>query len=425
MQIKSVLILIILGFCQQVFGDDFINSSIYNDPYISREKLISIYINICKNQVPKNEISENIKVINQANSLSFSYKKNLKDIESISNVQMNKNCEIIDSFNTYYDSNFKPILRVKFDGKGNRIKIVKMKEPVIDFNMMTDAEALQVGIIDTGVDYNHPKLYMKMRPFVGLDLFSNDNLPYDYTNNVLNELSGQHYSHGTAVADLMGRDLNVRIIPVRVASNVSASGEGIEFLAKHGVRIINLSMGTSKKSEWISYLKAVKNHPEILFIVAAGNDGLNIDKELTYPASFKLENQIVVASVNSKGELSSFSNYGINHVDIAVLGEEVQAAEAGGGFWKPSGTSFSAPQLSRFAASLLINNLSLSTQELKAEILTYAKNTPNLADKVKYGFISKITPIEQTDKAENKIDIFSCGLSFSQNYNCLMDYAKF
>ena len=430
------------------FGQDFVESSIANGPYIAREQILDLAQYICRQSgavdaalastishslsrevlstktsrstssftftsTLKGEKSGIIKVLFLSNEVTFTYKQIASDIESIASVQMNSHCSVQSSFNTYYDSSYRPILRIKFDQEGNRIRIVKIKEPVLDLNVLTPADALPVGVIDTGVDYNHPELAPKMRPFIGLDLFSNDQLPYDYTNQVLNELSEQHYSHGTAVADLISRDQNVRIIPVRVYSNVSAAGKGIEFLASQGARIINLSMGSDKKSEWMSYLKAAQNHPEILFVVAAGNEGLNIDKSPTYPAAFKLKNQIVVASTNSKGELSAFSNYGDKHVDIAVWGEKVSAAEAGGGHWQPSGTSFSAPQLSRLAASILLDNPGLTAVQLKSEILSKGKQTAGLMGKVSHGLIEEFLPKDKETSAKKLCDLIGYA-----DFNC-------
>lgn len=454
--IFKALSLFTLVFClcagQRVQGQDFVESSIASDPYAIRENVLGVAQYLCQQKSQlllsnsvyptllstissslsrdvltskinksgsgltfdstlKGNKSGTIRVLFSSNEVSFTYKQSAGDLESIASVQMNSKCAVQGSFNTYYDSNYQPIVRVKFDQDGNRIRVVKIKEPILDLNVITPSDALPVGMIDTGVDYNHPELAMKMRPFIGLDLFSNDHLPYDYTNQVLNELSHQHYSHGTAVADLITRDQNVRLIPVRVYSNVRAAGKGIEFLASQGVRIINLSMGSDKKEEWMSYLKAAKNHPEILFVVAAGNEGLNIDKTPTYPAAFKLKNQIVVASTNASGELSEFSNYGSKHVDIAVWGEEVPAAEAGGGHWRPSGTSFSAPQLTRFAASILLDNPTLTTAELKAEILGHGKSTAALKGKVAHGIMEELLPADH-----GKINL--CTMAGYANPNC-------
>ena len=47
-----------------------------------------------------------------------------------------------------------------------------------------------------------------------------------------------------------------------------------------------------------------------LFVVAAGNNGQNMDTAPLYPSSFQFDNVLSVASTNDGDVVSGFSNYG-------------------------------------------------------------------------------------------------------------------
>lgn len=320
-------------------------------------------------------------------SLTFIVQRPLDEIEPVSRISLGENCRLFQAYHTYYNHHQRPFLRIRTDARGKEILRVKMEETPTATSVSADG-LLKVGFIDSGLDYNHPALVHKSRPLLGIDLTNPDRPPFDYTNTIQNELMGKSYAHGTAVADVATRDLSVHIIPVRIENKSSLSGKAVEYLAQHGVRLVNISQGSWREPDWLDFQRAALAHPEMLFIVSAGNDSTNIDVSPTYPAAFEIPNMIVVASINSDGKFSdSFSNYGPNRVDVAAFGERVVAARAGGGTSTVSGTSFAAPQVTRLAAKFLINQRDLSTQELKTLILQSARATPHLEGRVRFGAI--------------------------------------
>lgn len=162
------------------------------------------------------------------------------------------------------------------------------------------------------------------------------------------------------------------------------------YAADQGARVINCSWGGDEYSQAlkdaIEYVK-MKN---VLIIAAAGNDGVDTDKKPMYPAAYDSENIVSVASVyDSKGSLSSFSNYGIKSVDIAAPGE---------GIWSTfnptystihtvffeylSGTSMASPHVSGAAALALSANPNLKWNELKDLILSTGQKLPKLKGKI-------------------------------------------
>lgn len=183
-----------------------------------------------------------------------------------------------------------------------------------------------VGVIDTGVDLDHPDL--KGNLVDGYDFIDNDNVPED--------LNG----HGTHVAGIIGAignnsigvtgvNWSIKIMPLKV---LDSNGEGyisdiiraIEFAKKNNVRIINMSFSGPDYSRPL--YDEIKSYPDILFIVASGNSSANIDFFPEYPAGFNLNNIISVSSSNQNDQLSDFSNYGELSVDVSAPGENILSA---------------------------------------------------------------------------------------------------
>ena len=63
-------------------------------------------------------------------------------------------------------------------------------------------------------------------------------------------------------------------------------------------------------SDWRSFEQAAAKHPEMLFVVSAGNNGRDIDTRPVYPAALKLANMITVTSAGADGRLARGSNWG-------------------------------------------------------------------------------------------------------------------
>ena len=96
----------------------------------------------------------------------------------------------------------------------------------------------------------------------------------------------------------------------------------IDHAQRTGVKIINMSMGLYSRDDWICFYDGAKEHPHILFVVSAGNDGFDIDSNPVFPASLDLENMVVVTSFDQFGRLPTQSNYGRGSVDLMVPAEK-------------------------------------------------------------------------------------------------------
>ncbi len=263
---------------------------------------------------------------------------------------------------------------------------VHLEEARLSFGVQGSAI---VGVIDTGVDPNHPALRNVLVP--GYD-FTRD-LPGDgsemgdvsqsttavvdggapaavnsstvavldqSTTAVVDGQGHQAFGHGTMVAGIIHLVApEARIMPLKA---FGANGQGytsdviraIYWASSSGARVLNMSFNfLSYSSELETALTHAVSRGAIC-VAAAGNDGQRI---AVYPAS--LSNIMGVASTGLTNQRSSFSNYGSQVVWVAAPGEGIITTYPYATYAAGWGTSFSTPFVSGTAALLLQANSSL------------------------------------------------------------------
>lgn len=224
---------------------------------------------------------------------------------------------------------------------------------------------------------------------------------YNFASDPANKNAKDDQGHGTFVAGLTGASTNnglgvagvawdVRLVAVKfLASNGSgtdaAAIESINYAADLGADVINASWGGTDDA--IALLEAIQyaGTKGTVFVAAAGNAAVDNDVTPFYPASYRAPSLISVASINSSGGLSWFSNYGDETVDVGAPGEGVVSTISGGFYGSGSGTSFAAPLVSgavALAAGLYPN---LDAKQMVAHVLSKTKAWGSLAGKTVTG----------------------------------------
>lgn len=252
-----------------------------------------------------------------------------------------------------------------------------------------DPPGIPIGLVDSGVNYLLPEIASRLArspdgEILGYDYWDLDRRPFDAS-----PTPDPFYPsrHGTRTASLLLEDAPVaKLVPYRYPRHAMARMTAlIEDAAARGVRVMNLSLVSRNRDEWLPFRDAAAAHPEILFLVAAGNYGRNIEEQPHYPASFTLANMVVVTSATEDGHLADGVNWGSSAVDLMVHGEGVLALDFDGERRFVSGSSYATARVSALAACLLADHPAWSIAELKAAMFREAQ--PSAAGQVAEGFV--------------------------------------
>jgi subtilisin family serine protease len=260
-----------------------------------------------------------------------------------------------------------------------------------------------VAVLDSGIDLANPEFAGRI--WTNPDANGSDGYPGDVHgwNFLANNANVQDDDgHGTHVTGILaangnngigvaGVDWNCQIMPLKV---LDAEGNGstdamvraIDFAVDHGARVINASWGGGAASQALADAINYAGSHGVVFVTAAGNEGTNDDTLPFYPASYRLPNEIVVAAVDTAGNLASFSNYGAHTVDLAAPGVNVLSTIPGG-YAEMSGTSMAVPYVAGVVALVAGLHPSFTATQLVQKVLSTTKPLPGLAGKTVTGGI--------------------------------------
>jgi len=237
---------------------------------------------------------------------------------------------------------------------------------------------VSVALVDAGVNYLLPVIGERLArdaqgEILGFDYWDLDRRPFD-ANPARSPFFPQR--HGTQTASLLLQESpDTRLIPYRYPRpDMTRMAELIDAAAAAGVVILNMSLGSNRAEEWRAFEQAAAAHPDMLFVVSAGNNGRDIDSQPVYPAALNLNNMLVVSSADADGHPAPGSNWGRESVDLLVPAEEMLVTDFYGHSKVVSGSSYAAARVSALAACLLQENPDWRAEILKAAILEQAQS---------------------------------------------------
>lgn len=271
-----------------------------------------------------------------------------------------------------------------------------------------DTKCAKIATLDTGAQTDHPDLKdnlvanAKEIPSNGKDDDKNGYVDDYYGLNVIEGKGNgeDDNGHGTHVAGIIGAVGNnltgiagvcwkASIVPVKFMNSkgkgaTSDAVTGIKYAVKRGVKVINGSFGSSAKSDSLEDAVQYAKEKGVLLVVAAGNDGENIDKDPTYPASYGDGNILAVAATTAEDELADFSNYGPDSVDVAAPGDQIRSTYLGSAYKYLSGTSMASPLVAGSAALLRTANPDATFSQLRTALRKEVDKPSALKGKVVY-----------------------------------------
>lgn len=283
------------------------------------------------------------------------------------------------------------------------------------WDIRTDASSVIVAVIDSGIRLNHPDLAANLwrnareipnngidddrngyvDDVYGIDAYRNNGNPED------------DQGHGTHVAGIVGAVGNngegiagvawkVQIMPLKFlrSDGYGATSDGIEcidYAIRHGAHIINASWGdagpvtTYDQAQRDAVVRA--RDAGIIFVAAAGNDGVNTDLLAHYPSSHRLENVLAVGMSTNRDDLPVTSNYGSGSVELFAPGVEIYSTwyTAAEPYRLASGTSMAAPHVAGALALLKAQFPADNYRQLINRLLRNVDRGPAFAGKVMTG----------------------------------------
>jgi len=266
----------------------------------------------------------------------------------------------------------------------------------------TGSQSILVGIIDTGINYNHEDLSANIWtnpneiPLNGMD---DDNNGYIDDIHGINAITNtgdplDDNGHGTHVSGTIGAVGNNGIGVTGVNWDVQLIG--CKFLNSGG------SGFTSNAIKCFNYFISLKNAGQnvlvtnnswggggfsqalkdamvgpILHVAASGNGNSDTDIIPHYPSSYDLENIVSIAATDHNDIYAGFSNYGATTVDLAAPGVGTLSTWVDGGYATISGTSMATPHVAGAAALVWSTNSSLTPVQVKDRIMINADPLPS------------------------------------------------
>lgn len=290
------------------------------------------------------------------------------------------------------------------------------------WDVTTGSASVLVGVIDTGVDYNHPDL--------AANIFTNPgeiagNGVDDEGNGFVDDVHGWNFlagtndplddhGHGTHVAGTIGALGNNRIGIAGVAWNVrllpikflTSQGYGtiadavlcVDYATLMGCQLTNNSWGGGDSSQALVDAIRASGESGALFVAAAGNAALDLDLVPSYPATYGLPCIVSVAATDDHDELAPFSNYGAAHVDLAAPGVGITSTVLRSRYGSLSGTSMATPHVTGALALVFSRFPALAAADAKALLLARVDPVPWLRGRVLTGGrLNAFLPIAEPD----------------------------
>ena len=240
---------------------------------------------------------------------------------------------------------------------------------------------VKVGIIDTGIDMDHP------------DLAANIKGGYNCIRETTN--FDDDHGHGSHCAGIVAA-INNTIGVVGVAPNAWLYGikvlnrrgsgtttdciQGIQWCTNNGMDVISMSWGSTTYSQAMNDACTAAWNAGCLLVGAAGNSG---NTNIIYPA--KYSSVLAISATDSSDNLAYFSCYG-NQIFMAAPGVSIYSCYKNGGYATMSGTSMACPHVSGVAALIWARYPAYSNAQVKSRLQNTAEDLGSPGWDIYFGY---------------------------------------
>ncbi len=273
--------------------------------------------------------------------------------------------------------------------KSKRIMLAYAKDAGANF--LTELEEYKDYVYDQ-LNYNLNKEFDGRKPVGDNPEELNDK---KYGNNTVYSKDRKDSSHGTHVAGIIAQLRNngiggdgvantVEIMPIRAVPNGDEYDKdialAIRYAVDNGAKVINGSFGKdySPHAQWVWDAMKYAESKDVLIVLAAGNDGKNVDVEPSFPSDTEdkktelVQNVVKVGALNydyGKTVVADFSNFGTDNVDVFAPGVKIYATMPENQFKYQQGTSMASPNVAGVAALIRSHYPNLKANQVKQIIM--------------------------------------------------------
>ena len=276
-------------------------------------------------------------------------------------------------------------------------------------------DAINIGIIDSGMPYS------EINPGMTLKTFVNTNYGYAANESVY-DLNGHgshvYYSLVNTLSDRqIVRITSAKIIDDNGYGHFSALKDAITWLKTQNVDIIVFSGGSPNRAEFVSmdiFKQIVLQGTAV--VIAAGNSGSDAYQHgsISFPAN--LPYTLAVGALNETGQRATYSSVGKNEngIDAIDVSDDGTALESGGAKGQEFGTSFAAPKVAAKMAEALYyahhKSYDLRVSDLYA--LVMSSGNPVYSPDIGFG-VPSITKMKSAIDAKTPFVVIKAGNEFS------------
>jgi thermitase len=213
------------------------------------------------------------------------------------------------------------------------------------WDVTTGSPSINIAILDTGIDLDHPDLADKVISSVDFTHSPSADDVYGHGAHVAG-IAAAMTDNGIGVAGLGygSTIMNVKVLMDGGAGAYSWIASGIIWAADNGAEVINMSLGGPSGSATLEDAVNYAWSKGVLVVAAAGNSG---NTTPFYPAYYN--NCIAVAATDINEAKPYWSNYG-DWVDVAAPGVSIYSTHKNGTYAYKSGTSMASPHVAGLAA---------------------------------------------------------------------------